>query len=744
MKTKIKKLNVGLILVLLTLSIGCTTKPDIIINDFESQDFNGWTVEGEAFGYSPANATLPNQNEVSGFEGKGYLNSFHGGDDSYGSLTSKEFVIERDYINFLLGGGTRQGIFIQLLIDGQNILVSRPINESESLQWMTWDVREYKAKKAQIKIVDNQKGGWGHILVDNIILSNNMKSNIVLNKRISFNGKMKYLLLPVCNDVPEVQVSVEVDGNIGNPPYNIRLAKSEIDYWVPIDIEKYKGKKVSLIINHAEEKDIALTQIKQSDDFDFNYNEKYRQVYHFTPQYGWMNDPNGMVYLDGEYHLFFQHNPYGSMWGNMHWGHAVSKDLKKWEYFSDAIVPDSLGAIFSGSAVIDKNNTAGFGENAMIAIYTSASGEQTQSIAYSTDKGRTFTTYDKNPVIPNPGIPDFRDPKVFWHEASQKWIMSLATSQTITFYASKDLKEWEMLSEFGEGIGNHDGVWECPDLFPLSFEGKIKWILLVSINPGGPNGGSATQYFIGDFDGKTFKADSLPYPLWLDYGRDNYAGVTWNNVPQTDRRIIFIGWMNNWNYADKTPTVHFRSSTTVPRELKLSHNKDHLILTAYPVKEMFDLRSDMAEVEEVRLDDKNKIFAVDKLFRNCKDSYEIEMTLQPDNASEFGFKLKNRYNEELVFMFDAKQEILTVDRLKSGKVDFSDKFADNKIVAPISNKKRYKIRLLIDAASSELFVDEGEVVLTNIIYPSEPYNTLEFNTNEGSVNISGIKVYCLK
>ena len=282
---------------------------------------------------------------------------------------------------------------------------------------------------------------------------------------------------------------------------------------------------------------------------------KWRQRYHFTPPVSWMNDPNGMVFYDGEYHLFYQHNPLGAEWGNMSWGHAISTDLMHWKQLNVALMPDHLGDIFSGCAVIDKNNTAGFGKDAMVAIYTSAGKVQSQSIAYSTDKGRTFTKYSANPVITNPGIADFRDPKVFWHNESNQWIMSLATKQTITFYGSANLKSWTRLSEFGDGIGSHGGVWECPDLVPLDYNGKTKWVLVVSINPGGPNGGSATQYFIGDFDGKTFRADALPYPLWMDYGRDNYAGVTWSNIPENDGRKIFMGWMSNWDYANNVPRL---------------------------------------------------------------------------------------------------------------------------------------------------------------------------------------------
>ena len=556
-----------------------------------------------------------------------------------------------------------------------------------------------------------------------------------------FNIEAAYLLLPIQEKSPEVKVTVNYPDSISQSPYFIRLAQDSIDYWVKLDVKNFKGKTVSLEFEGLEKNSFALKNIKQSDSFDFDYKEKYRPTYHFTPEYGWMNDPNGMVYLDGEYHLFYQYNPFGAMWGNMHWGHAVSTDLTSWTYLPVAIGPDSLGAIFSGSAVIDKYNTAGFGENAMVAIYTSAGKVQTQSIAYSTDKGRTFTKYDKNPVIANPDIPDFRDPKVFWHKESNQWVMALATKQTITFYGSPNLKEWSRLSEFGEGIGDHGGVWECPDLFPLSYNGKTKWVLLVSINPGGPNGGSATQYFVGDFDGKTFKPDALPYPLWIDYGRDNYAGVTWSNIPEADGRRIFIGWMSNWDYANQVPSKYFRSANTVPRELKLASNGNHLILTSYPVKEINALKN-----KEKNLIDDVTVkaeYRIEKLLSVNEGTYEIEFTLQPENTDIFGFSLENTKNEKIEVKFDKAAKQIILDRRTSGLSAFKDNFA-SEMKAPLTAGKEYRIRLLVDKASVELFVNEGEAVMTSIFFPTENMNTLRLFTAKGEMKVSGIRISGIK
>ena len=560
------------------------------------------------------------------------------------------------------------------------------------------------------------------------------------NLSVDYKIQSSYLLIPVEEKAPEIKISVSASNPTHQYAFDVHLAVDKIDYWVPLDVKELKDQNLTLSFLGVNESILGIKEIKQSNEFEFEYNEKYRPQFHFSPEYGWMNDPNGMVYLDGEYHLFYQYNPYGSMWGNMHWGHAVSTDLNSWTYLPTAIAPDSLGAIFSGSAVIDVNNTAGFGKNAMVAIYTSAGRVQSQSIAYSTDKGRTFTKYEGNPVIPNPGIPDFRDPKVFWHNESNQWIMSLATKQTITFYGSANLKSWTRLSEFGDGIGSHGGVWECPDLVSLDYNGKTKWVLLVSINPGGPNGGSATQYFIGDFDGKTFRADALPYPLWMDYGRDNYAGVTWSNIPENDGRKIFMGWMSNWDYANNVPTKNFRSAMTVARELKIANNGKHLVVSNYPVSETKTLRALESAKKDVVVE---KEVVLSNLLDKNKGTYEIEMTLKPQNAGIFGFMLQNSKNEELEFRFDMTTGFFSIHRHKSGLVDFEGRFAAG-MNAPLVKKDAYKVRVLVDKASAEIFINEGELALTSIFFPTEVMNKLKFYTKEGKFSAEHIKIYQIK
>lgn len=730
------KKKIGILFCIFPIIMNGCSPGDIVIDDFESGTYKRWVIEGDAFGSVPTQGTYPDQQEVKGFEGKYLANSFNRGDNSTGTLSSLKFKIERNYINFLLGGGVNNDTYIELTIGNKSIYKSTAFEESETLQWVTWDVRQYKGQEALIRIVDNASGQWGHILVDQIMMSDIEKSIQLINQKISFKADKKYLLIPIDDSAPEIETQLTLDGKAEGAPINIRIAQSKIMYWVPINIEKYKGKNVSLTFSHIEKSNLGFSEIKQSDNYHFDSNEKFRPAYHFSPRYGWMNDPNGMVYHNGKYHLFYQYNPYGSVWGNMHWGHAISEDLKRWEHQPVAIAPDKLGSIFSGSVVIDKDNTAGFGENAMIAIYTSAGEFQTQSIAYSLDDGQSFTKYEGNPVLSDSDIVDFRDPKIFWHKPTNKWIMSLATSQTISFYGSVNLKKWEKLSEFGSNIGAHGGVWECPDLFPLSYNGQTKWVLFVSINPGGLNGGSATQYFIGDFDGQIFKADQLPYPIWLDYGKDNYAGVTWNGAP--DNRRVFIGWMSNWDYANQIPSLNFKSANTLPRELKLVNDGTHLVVSNPPVKEMLEMRYDSKKIENILVE---KVYTINKLFNKNDGSYEVVMSISPKGTDEFSFKLINRMNEELKYSFNIEKNELLIDRMKSGLTDFNSKFASKVIIAPLRKKQTYKIRLFIDNASSELFIDDGELVSTNIILPSEPYNTLIF---EGNMSIRDISIHKIK
>jgi fructan beta-fructosidase len=461
------------------------------------------------------------------------------------------------------------------------------------------------------------------------------------------------------------------------------------------------------------------------------YSEVHRPQFHFTPPAHWMNDPNGMVYYKGEYHLFYQHYPDSTVWGPMHWGHAVSRDLVHWEHLPIALYPDSIGMIFSGSAVVDEKNTSGFGttENPpIVAIFTYHAMEkekagrtdyQTQGIAYSLDSGRTWKKYEANPVLPNQGVKDFRDPKVMWHEASKKWVMTLAALDHVEFYSSPDLKSWSKLSDFGKDYGSHGGVWECPDLFQLSVEGTQakKWVMLLSINPGGPNGGSGTQYFIGNFDGKKFISETPKTDtLWIDYGADNYAGVTWSGIPAQDGRRIFLGWMSNWNYANVVPTDTWRSAMTVPRELKLKKLNGKYYLRSFPVRELEMLGEKSKTIANVISDDKLQL--VDETEYAVATS-RIRGSV---DANDFEIVFSNTRAQQVVIGYDKKTNRYFIDRSKSGKTGFSNAFNAISYAPRISNDEKIKFDIVTDVSSVEAFFDDGTSVLTNIFFPDENYN----------------------
>ncbi|HEX5654860.1 MAG TPA: glycoside hydrolase family 32 protein [Chitinophagaceae bacterium] len=459
--------------------------------------------------------------------------------------------------------------------------------------------------------------------------------------------------------------------------------------------------------------------------------EMYRPRIHFTPPANWMNDPNGMVYHKGVYHLFYQYHPHSAVWGPMHWGHASSRDLVHWKHEPIALYPDSLGTIFSGSAVVDKYNTTGFGKNGLlplVAIFThhDSTGEKTgkkdfqvQSLAYSIDEGKTWKKYRGNPVLKNPGITDFRDPKVIWYEPQKKWVMTLATKDRISFYSSPDLKNWKKESEFGSEAGAHGGVWECPDLFPLENNGKKIWVLLVSLNPGGPNKGSATQYFLGDFDGTVFTPTHTD-TRWIDYGPDNYAGVTWSN---TGNRKIFIGWMSNWLYANLVPTTAWRSAMTLPRELKLKQAGNTIFLSSEVVPEFAKMQAKPLVVQNLSVD-KN----VDLAAKTAKLSLPCRINLELEKLNDFSLILSNDLGEELRVGFDKGQNQYYIDRSRSGKIGFQKDFAARHYAPRLTTHTKMQVSLYIDASSIELFADEGLTVMTEIFFPNKPFSQFHLQT----------------
>ena len=510
----------------------------------------------------------------------------------------------------------------------------------------------------------------------------------------------KYVLLPVEEEEGYAHIRVIKDNQVVKE-FNCKLAINKTDYNVPLDVSEYGGdvlldiqfsgdkRSIGLINNFACWKDIKATNV-----FDSMNREKFRSIYHHTPVYGWMNDPNGMFYKDGVWHLYYQYNPYGSQWENMTWAHSTSTDLIHWKNHGEVIQPDALGTIFSGSSVVDKENTAGFGKDAVVAFYTSAGAAQTQSIAYSTDNGETFKKYVNNPILTS-DVPDFRDPNVFWNEEVKQWNLILAVGQQMNIYSSKNLKDWKYESSFGEGYGNHGGVWECPDLLKMG----DKWVLICNINPGGPFGGSATQYFVGSFDGHKFTCESKPeVTKWMDYGKDHYATVSFSNAP--DSRIVVLPWMSNWQYANQVPTQQFRSANGLPRDLGLYSYNGEDYVSVKPSPEVF------AAFEK-------------KPSGRLQSAAYIEVTNIKSNAS---IVLSNDKGERVTMVYDGKNATFSMDRTESGVTDFHSDFKA-KTVAP-TNGVIKSMQIFIDRCSIEAFDTEGKVAMTNLVFPSKPYDKI--------------------
>lgn len=467
--------------------------------------------------------------------------------------------------------------------------------------------------------------------------------------------------------------------------------------------------------------------------------ELYRPRYHFTPPDNWMNDPNGLVYLNGEYHLFYQYNPDSPIWGPMHWGHAVSRDLVNWQHLPIALRPDKYGMIFSGSAVVDWEDTAGFGREALVATFTYHQDHvETQNLAYSTDQGRTWTKYADNPVIPNPGLHDFRDPKVFWHE--DHWVMTLAAGRVICFYVSTDLKHWEPSGSFGDGYGCTEGVWETPDLFPLKVDcsSEMRWVLMVGVGNGAPAGGSGTQYFIGDFDGKQFTSENpKELILWADYGADYYATQSWSDEP-TGRRLM-LGWQNNWGYARVIPTSTWRGAFSLPRQLSLTQTSNGIRLAQQPIPELQSLRHAHLHWQNETITPGANLLSDVK-----EEALEIIAEFQEYTSTErFGFRVRVGAEEFTTIGFNTWQNKLFVDRCHSGRSDFYAGFAAEQVADLIPVNGRVRLHIFVDRASVEVFGNDGQVVFSDNIFPSEQSQELELFTEGGPVKLKSLDVYQL-
>lgn len=588
---------------------------------------------------------------------------------------------------------------------------------------------------------------------------------------ITVKNPTKYIILPIEETTREKQVKLD-NGLPTDTWMDIRLAESKIDYKVPFKLGKGQESVVKII--GLKPSFIALKNIKLSNEWNVVNTDYYRPIYHHTPSYGWMNDANGMFYKDGVWNLYYQYNPYGSKWGNMHWGHAISKELFHWTEEPAAIARDTMGHIFSGSSVVDVDNTAGYGKGAIIAFYTSASQNngQIQCMAYSTDNGMTFTKYEDNPILtPFDGLQNFRDPKVFWYAPKKCWFMIVSADKEMRFYKSHNLKDWTYISAFGKGYGAQPNQFECPDFFPMTINGKQKWVMIVNINPGCLFGGSATEYFVGDFDGKTFKCDDTPdVAKFLDYGKDHYATVTFYNAP--DGRIVALPWMSNWQYANVTPIKQYRGANALPRELRLFEKNGEYYVAADAVKEVNNLRKQTKEVGNF-----NGSKIIKNVFPKNDGAFEIEADITPDANGLAGINISNSKGEVTKIYIDMRISRLVMDRTQSGLTDFGKLAEPHEIEkeydlhehrgnntpmreqnsvnyqndfalgtwAPLylCKGKTFHVNIFVDNCSVEAFVDGGRIAMTNLVFPTKPYNNVQFYSEGGNASFKNVKVYKL-
>lgn len=476
--------------------------------------------------------------------------------------------------------------------------------------------------------------------------------------------------------------------------------------------------------------------------------EAWRPKMHYSAKANWINDPNGLFYKDGIYHLYYQMNPDDSVWGNMHWGHAISHDLLRWEELPIALdaEPDGLGYAFSGGAVIDWKNTSGLGDGVnppIIATFTQHSKEavQVQSIAYSTDGGKRFVPYVGNPVISNPGLKDFRDPKVIWHAPSESWVLALVAGDRAQFYTSSNLREWTFASEFGANNGAHGGVWECPDLFSLKCAdtGETRWILTISLNPGGPNGGSAMQYFVGQFDGVVFTAEHTD-TRWLDFGTDFYAGITWDGLQSQNDERIMIAWMSNWQYANKTPTESWRGAMSLARRLILCKVAGQYRVASEPHDNLVQARRGSFDWISGR-----SLFTGEVLGTNELPAIaEVLLTLQwKTEKPVVDLQFSNVQGEELKLVLDIEQGSVSVDRRQSG---WDGEGFGRLINAELYNEKdgSVNVRLFLDRCSLEAFVNDGLTSITSCCFPQVPYSRLQIELRSGVVDALSVQIFNLE
>ena len=684
---------------------------DIVVADFEGETYGLWKVTGEAFGPGPARGTLPGQMQVDGFKGKGLVNSFCKGDDSTGSLTSPEFKIERPFIAFLIGGGKNEAkLRMDLLVDGKSVRTATGPNDkpggTEALAPESWEVKEFTGRTAVIQIIDDAKGGWGHFNVDHIVQTERKPAGLLTNAKREFSITKHFLNIPINNGAPKRVVTLLVDGKpaVRN---DIELANSEPDWWAPMDVSAWSGKSVTLQVDKLPDDSTALSSIEQTEaakGMEHLYREPLRGQFHFSPQRGWNNDPNGMVFFHGEYHLFFQHNPYGWNWGNMHWGHAVSRDLIHWQELGDKLLPDEMGPMFSGSAVVDWKNTSGLGKDGkppLVLFYTAAGNPTVQCLASSTD-GRTFTKFSGNPVIKEISGGN-RDPKVIWHEPSRQWVLTLYVeankAHTIHFFTSPNLKDWTLSSKI-------EGLFECPDFFPLRVDGeaaKTKWVLTAA----------SSEYFAGGFDGAKFTPETPKLPGHR--GQGFYAAQTFSDIPAADGRRIQIGW-----FQTPTPGMPFNQSMTIPLELKLTATPDGPRLTMNPVKEMDTLRAKSHSIAPAALPPG----AANPLAAVKAELIELRTEFEPGDASEIAFTVRGAR-----IVYDVRKQELAVN--------------GHRAPAPLRDGKQ-RLVVYCDRTCLEVFASDGLTYVPMPFIPKADDLSLAVEAKGGTAGIASLQVHELR
>jgi len=604
-----------------------------MLNSFEGKTYGrGWRVTGNAFGSGPAQGTLSNQHAVANYLGHGLVDTFLGGDDATGTLTSSAFTVRRHYVKFLIGGGNHRGqTCMNLLVDGRVVRSAVGMGDREDLEWLQWNVDDLVGHKATIQIVDSVKGWWGHINVDQIVETDKSLPNVI-------RGKKHYLNIPIRTGASKHLVELIQNGQVVRE-FGAELADGSPDFYAFMDMTPFRGKDVLVRVDSQSATHAQLAGLVQSNSIIAKtpiYQEALRPIYHYTARRGWINDPNGMVFYKGEYHLCYQHNPYGWSWANMHWGQAVSTDLVHWRELPEALYPDTLGSIFSGSTVVDANNTAGFGPNALISLYTSAGAKGyavanptlwdvrmsngqpfTQSLAYSTDRGRTFKKYRGNPVLPNMVDGDNRDPRVIWYALGHKWVMALWLKKNdYGFFSSKDLVHWTQTSTF-----TFPDVTEVPELFPLSLDGNpsnTKWIFLAEFG----------VYYIGSFDGNAFTPQSDK--LWINSGNNFGSPQTFSNIPASDGRRILMA-----NSQGDYPGMPFNRAMTFPVELTLRTSMNGPRLYANPVREVSLLRTGTRTWGARTLSP-----GLDPMAGTTGEAFELQTSFQPGKCRQVTFSLR--------------------------------------------------------------------------------------------------------